>query len=411
MHDWKRLIAAGAAIAALGIVAPAGGGPALADPVAGFDPIDSTQGVQSDEDAVAQDLALTAKAKGWTIEQAADDRAAADAVGRVAEQVAARRPEVFVGSAVSPDPGGPPALYIKGRADQLVRTLAADAEVTVTIIENQPFSFAELEDRKMKVHRSLEAQGFKSVSTGFSITERGRIRAGVTRQPGASADAAAIRSRLPDSVRADTTVTVSDAPIVVDEHAFGGMLVRDDGVDECTSGWSVVNGAGTTGVTTAGHCDGINQIVEPGAGTWDLTHQSEHRGVWGDVEWKTSTHIEPAQFYASATDVRNVNAVEARANISVGETVCQYGRFSNSRNCSLEVQGVSQACTNRGVFNDRLVLMNGDVGIPGDSGGGWSFANTAYGSHKGNCADVPGREVFSVADLYDEALGVSVRIA
>lgn len=37
-------------------------------------------------------------------------------------------------------------------------------------------------------------------------------------------------------------------------------------------------------------------------------------------------------------------------------------------------------------------------------------ATTAYGSHKGNCADVPGREVFSVADLYDEALGVSVRI-
>lgn len=411
MHDWKRLIAAGAAIAALGIVTPAGASPALADPVAGSDRVDPSRAVQSDEDAVAQDLALTAKAKGWTIEQAAADRGAADAVGRVAEQVAARRPEAFVGSALSTDPGGPPALYIKGRADQLVRTLAADAEVNVTLVEDQPFSFAELEDRKIKVHRSLEAQGFKSVSTGFDITDRGRIRAGVTRQPGRSADAATIRSRLPQSVREDTTVTVSDAPVVADEHAFGGMLVRDDGVDECTSGWAVENGAGTTGVTTAGHCDGINQIVEPGVGTWGLTHQSEHRGVWGDVEWKTSSHVEPAQFFASATDLRDVTAVEARANISVGETVCQYGRFSNSRNCSLEVQDVSQACTNSGVFNDRLVLMNGDVGIPGDSGGGWSFGNRAYGSHKGNCADVPGREVFSVADLYDEALGVSVRIA
>jgi hypothetical protein len=63
------------------------------------------------------------------------------------------------------------------------------------------------------------------------------------------------------------------------------------------------------------------------------------------------------------------------------------------------------------VFNDRLVLMNGDVGIPGDSGGGWSFDFTAYGSHKGNCADVPGREVFSVADLYDEAISVGVRVS
>jgi len=62
------------------------------------------------------------------------------------------------------------------------------------------------------------------------------------------------------------------------------------------------------------------------------------------------------------------------------------------------------------VFNDRLVLMNGDVGVPGDSGGGWSFETTAFGSHKGNCLEVPDKEVFSVADLYDEAIGVSVRV-
>lgn len=44
-----------------------------------------------------------------------------------------------------------------------------------------------------------------------------------------------------------------------------------------------------------------------------------------------------------------------------------------------------------GILTDRLVLMTGDVGIPGDSGG--------------NCA---GGEVFSVADRYDEALGLTV---
>lgn len=54
----------------------------------------------------------------------------------------------------------------------------------------------------------------------------------------------------------------------------------------------------------------------------------------------------------------------------MGESICQYGRFSNSRNCSLEVQDVSQACTVSGIINDRLVLTNGDVGISGDSGGG-----------------------------------------
>jgi len=46
--------------------------------------------------------------------------------------------------------------------------------------------------------------------------------------------------------------------------------------------------------------------------------------------------------------------------------------------------------------------------IPGDSGGGWSVGNTAYGSFKGWCPD---NVAFSVADLYDEAIGATVRVA
>lgn len=60
----------------------------------------------------------------------------------------------------------------------------------------------------------------------------------------------------------------------------------------------------------------------------------------------------------------------------------------------------------------RLTQTDRDIGIGGDSGGGWSFDNTAYGSHVGNCgqgSDGTIREVFSVADLYDEARNVRVR--
>jgi streptogrisin C len=57
------------------------------------------------------------------------------------------------------------------------------------------------------------------------------------------------------------------------------------------------------------------------------------------------------------------------------------------------------------------VAMNAkNTTIPGDSGGPWYFNFTAYGSHKGGCTiDGVLRNVFSVADLYDEALGVTVR--
>lgn len=355
------------------------------------------------------DLTLAAKARGWTYAQALAQHRAAEAVGAVAEQVAAQRPDSFVGSALSDRPGGTPSLYIKGVADSQIRSLVAAAKTPIRIVDRQPYSFAELEAREIAVHRALVAQGFDTVSSGVDFTNPRAIRSEVSRTTGVSAASADVLARLPADLRSSVRLTVSDAAVAVDEHAFGGNWVRDDGVNECTSGWSVQHiSTGTTGVTDAGHCDGINQIVEPGVGVHALSHQAEHRGQWGDVEWKTSTHIEPANFYASASDLRTVSAVEPRANITVGEWVCSYGRSSNVRDCSLDVENTTWSCTVSGVFNDRLVRMNG-VGstIGGDSGGGWSFGNTAYGSHKGKCST---NAVWSVADLYDEALGVRVRI-
>jgi len=187
--------------------------------------------LQSGEDALAQDLGLVAAARGWTKEEAVTDYRAADAVGRIAEQVAAERPDMFVGSVLSPEPGGAPELYIKGPADDFVRSIVANAETDIQIVDNQPVSFAELEERKLQVHRALEALGFRYVSTGFSVAGGGRIAAGVTREPGLPADAAEILSVLPAALRESVTLTVSDAPIAVDLSVFGGTQMRDDGIN------------------------------------------------------------------------------------------------------------------------------------------------------------------------------------
>lgn len=110
---------------------------------------------------------------------------------------------------------------------------------------------------------------------------------------------------------------------------------------------------------------------------------------------------EADDFYADAANTRDVTAVEGRFAISVGEYICGYGRGSSDRDCNLRVWNVSIAC---GPSN-RLVQMNGDTLIDRDSGGGWSFDTRAYGGHMGNCG---GWDSFTVADLFDEALGVFV---
>ncbi len=69
---------------------------------------------------------------------------------------------------------------------------------------------------------------------------------------------------------------------------------------------------------------------------------------------------------------------------------------------------MSISCTLNGVFNDRLVQMTGITSVVGDSGGPWSYGGTAYGSQKGWCGS---KDAWSVADLFDEAIGVKVNIS
>ncbi|MEE8525355.1 MAG: hypothetical protein V3T72_15570 [Thermoanaerobaculia bacterium] len=317
------------------------------------------------------DIALVAEARGWTLKEAVAHRALADAFGRIQQRVATARPELYAGAALSDLPEGTPTLYIKGTTDDFVWDLVDSAGFPIDVIDGRPFSWIELEERSMRLNRLLAERGFRDIVTSFD--ERTSVVEGyITREPGLVSTADGLLAMLPAEFRSNTILKVTDDDVATDYTAFGGMWVRDDGVNECTSGWSVTNGA-TTGLTTAGHCTGINQINHPGHGIHTLSHVAEHRGVWGDIEWKTSTQVEPDDFYATATSIRDVAAVEPRANITVGEAICVYGRSSNSRDCSDTVFRTSISCTNSGVFNDRLVAMNTTrTTIGGDSGGGWS---------------------------------------
>jgi hypothetical protein len=366
---------------------------------------------QSAQEALAEDVALVAEANDWTVAEANTHYEVSVAAGLLAEQMADERSTVYVGAALSTEPGGAPTVYVKGRADAKVRSLIEESGIEVILADRQPFSFAELEDRKLRVHHALEALGFPSVATSVNITGGGEIPASVSVGPNTPRAIADIVRALPPDLRSSVRLTVSERPVVSDEQAFGGMWMRDNGLNQCTSGFSVLHAnTNVLGVATAGHCPQIDQIDHPGHGLHATVFRAQHRGVWGDAEWYSTSEPEPDDFYADAGNViRDVAAVEPRANILVNEPVCQYGRSSNDRDCSLEVQDVSQSCTNGGVFNDRLVLMNGDTGIGGDSGGPWSFGGTAFGLHKGNCApDFAHLEVWTVADLLDEALGVRV---
>jgi hypothetical protein len=366
----------------------------------------------SDREALIQDLTLVAQSNGWTFAEAAAQHQASEIIGAIAEHVYAERRDQFVGSALSDLPGGPPRLYLKGKADAYITRLVESSEIPVIIADDQPFSFDELQERKLLVHETLVGLGFQIVATGTDITDGGIIHAAVTTEPGLQSDPPAIVGQLPFSVRSDVVLRVRESAVVQDLSAFGGWDMRSSGVALCTSGFSVAhNSSGTTGVTTAGHCTGINELDHSGT-IHNLTMQNQHRGQWGDIEWHTSPVSEPAQFLADQFgNIRNVNAIEGPAGMTIGEPVCFWGQWSHAIDCTLEIADTSVSCTNNGVFNDRLVRMNGlGVAIDGDSGGPFFYGTKAFGALKGGCQpDFPNKLTFSAAHLYDEAMNVTVR--
>lgn len=364
---------------------------------------DSEDGVTQDAaEALAADLEAIGEARGWTAKQLAAYETSEAALDAVSERLSTEHPGALVGTALAKDPTDPPTAYLKGRAPADV--LAIAKELGVALVEDQPYSLDELDARLAIVHDAFTRAGFEDVVGWADIQREGAITVVVGGTSRASLDP--VLDGIAPAVAKDITALVATGRVAEDQGAFGGMKLQDGGVFECTSGWTVRKlSNGVRGVTGAGHCDGIDQINHPGHGVHAAAEQLRHVGEWGDVGWYTTAEAEADDFYADEfNNIRDVAAVEPRANIAIGEAICVYGRASNMRNCSLVVENPNVFC---GIGAQKLVQMNGDVTMVGDSGGGWSFGGTAYGGHKGNCFD---KSSFSVADLFDEALGVVVAV-
>ena len=183
--------------------------------------------------------------------------------------------------------------------------------------------------------------------------------------------------------------------------------LRDDGVRECTSGWSE-SGLNGTGIITAGHCAGLNEFEQPGVTPYSMTFRDQEWGSGGDVEYYTTDHAELAEFYSDATTIRDVTSIKTTSTM-VGGTVCVYGRSSNVRTCNHRVEAV-----NVNTYDPDCPCTVGNLArtgsastINGDSGGGWSKNYASWGVHKG--VDAAGKGYFTPVEEAENQLSVTIR--
>lgn len=205
----------------------------------------------------------------------------------------------------------------------------------------------------------------------------------------------------------DINITVhrSSEPMIIDDHSRGGNWLRRDGIQNCTSGWSV-DGPSGGGVITAGHCKGLNQFEQPGLSPYSTRFIKEVRGIGGDVEYHTTTHYEPDDFYADSRSIRDV--VDTKSTYTmIGGAVCFYGRRSNQRTCNHRVEAIGVTITANNVTVTQLARTSSTSSTSGDSGGGWSWGNIAWGVNKGRT--LYGKGVFTPIRQAEIILGVTVK--
>lgn len=195
-----------------------------------------------------------------------------------------------------------------------------------------------------------------------------------------------------------------DGPIMEFDHARGGNWLRDDGFRECTSGWSV-SGPNGDGIITAAHCTGLNQFEEVSGFLFPMTWRDQEFGAGGDVEYHTTNHIELDDFYATATTIRDVSGI--RWTLAMfGASVCEYGRSSNNRTCNHTVNGIFVTVNYPQGTVSNMVRVSGDSSIGGDSGGGWSWGNIAWGVHSGSNGF---QSYFTPAQTAESSLNVTIK--
>jgi hypothetical protein len=234
------------------------------------------------------------------------------------------------------------------------------------------------------------------------MRQLGRVSATVRSASGASAETKRVSDILAQAVRgdADVAVTTETVAIPYSQSIGGTRMTIAGGTNWCTSGWTVLHNILGSGVTSAGHCTdqtGIRHQLDNGV-IHPAFEVSRHHSTYGDVGWYTTDAAEPGIFYATATVTRNTMSIDSV--FIAGETICNYSRLQNSRNCSVVVDNPSVSINYGGSVGivSQLVRMSGSVTVLGDSGSGWSFDNRASGGHSGFVNPTPSTPAgFSVA--------------
>ena len=370
---------------------------------------------QSHDSAVAQDISLLTRELGASTEEIQESLAFQEQFEELFTNLIENYPNQISRVWLEPAPAQQAYLEFVGEAPEVNTSLNVD------IFSGGEFSFLEQNERVSYLNDLLKANNYANFvifydhKTGLIKLEIKVERHSlaptleeldwILSNPNVlDADEESVFRQL--SVREiDYEVVVGPGEIYELDHSRGGNWLQDDDNRECTSGWAVTGPNGDC-IVTAAHCRGLNQFEETPSIVYSMTWRSQEYDR-GDAEYHTTVHIEPAEYWATATNLRDVTGIKKTFFMFPGRFVCEYGRSSNTRTCiHLVISNFVITTYSNGDTIRNLVRVSGDNSIGGDSGGPWSWGTVAWGVHS---ASNEVTSVFTPVQRVQKELDVTIK--
>ena len=162
-------------------------------------------------------------------------------------------------------------------------------------------------------------------------------------------------------------------------HA-GGAMATKDGTDYCSTGFSVVTGAGNRRIVSAAHCnEGVGSLVRNGAG--DRLGTVTNRATSLDAQLinpggrpETARAVFGGPWNATSVNPRYRFPVAGVQRPAVGQTICGSGAVTGEHCATIRATDIAWSCGDKTCHGFRASREDGGVVVGGGDSGGPMYA-------------------------------------
>jgi hypothetical protein len=363
-----------------------------------------------EEVGLVRDAAMYAKDVGVSHAEAIRRLKLDRIAGKLNEALEAKEADALGGLWLVHEPEFRVVVALKGAGPERIRPYIAGGPLEgIVEVRSVTATLRQLQATQSQAIRTLGELGIR-FNSGVNV-QANRVEVEVTNPAQLQSVMEVARVRLPERVGVLKVDTLGGP--AADIWA-GWKLNEPNGDVECTSGFSVLNGSGTQGISTAGHCENNLILWDGTALPWKNSWYVRDQPY--DLQWMTTPGYDPVAYVPDSDGIstkRPVWGLRYNTQINIDSYVCKYGRMTEY-GCGWVRQknfvGFGPSGTDLTATFVRVKRGNDDLATPGDSGGPWYQGNYAVGIMHGYTGGTTYSEglYMPIDYLVDKGLGVLI---